>query len=150
MTGRTRIHALIFAVCFFTFVFFTTACGVDERRSLPPAAQAAIDAVTDDISAGRDEKLYDEAAAEWRANVSADENKKILERVRTRLGKVESRAFHSGKEQQNASGRLSGHALEVVYQTTFERGTAMEKFTLLEREGRWLLAGYSVSSEALK
>ncbi|HVF56195.1 MAG TPA: DUF4019 domain-containing protein [Pyrinomonadaceae bacterium] len=106
--------------------------------------------MTEDIAAGRSQKLYDEAAPEWRATVSADESRRILERVLARLGKVESRAFHSGTEQQSATGKLSGHSLEVVYQTTFERGTAMEKFTLLERDGRWLLAGYSVSSEALK
>jgi hypothetical protein len=123
---------------------------VNERRDIPPGAQATVERVTEDIAAGHDEKVYREAAEEWRAQVSADENARILARVRERLGRVESRALHKGTEQQSASPPLSGHALELFYSTRFERGSATERFTLLERGGEWLLAGYTVSSDALK
>ena len=106
--------------------------------------------MTEDIAAGRDEKVYGEAAPEWRAQVSSEENARILARVRERLGRVESRALTKGTEQQSASPPLSGHALELFYSTRFERGSATERFTLLERGGEWLLAGYTVSSDALK
>jgi hypothetical protein len=139
------------ALCLALFALvFAAGCAVDERRSIPAGAQATVDRVTEDIEAGRDAKVYAEAADEWRAAVSADENGKILSRVRERLGRVESRALHTGREQQSADPPLSGHALELVYQTSFERGSAMERFTLLERGGQWVLAGYSVSSDALK
>jgi hypothetical protein len=123
---------------------------VDERRSVPAGAQAAVERVTEDIAAGRDEKVYEEAAAEWRAHVSAEENARILGRVRERLGRVENRALTQGREQQSAAAPLSGHAIELVYNTRFERGAAVERFTFLERGGEWLLAGYAVSSELLK
>jgi hypothetical protein len=129
---------------------FSFACAVDERRDIPAGAQATVERVTEDIAAGRNTKVYEEAAREWRVAVSADENERTLSRVRERLGRVESRALHTGREQQSASPPLSGHALELVYQTRFERGEAMEKFTLLERGGEWLLAGYSVTSDLLK
>ena len=148
---RTRIALssfLTFAFCLFTFAF--QGCAVDERRGVPADAQAAVDSVTDDIAAGRDAKVYEEAAEEWRASVSAEENALMLSRVRERLGKVENRALHTGKEQQSASPPLSGHTLELTYQTRFERGSAMERFTLVERGGRWLLAGYKVTSDALR
>jgi hypothetical protein len=149
-----RVHgpkppAPLVAFCLFTFVFLA-GCAVDERRGIPPAAQAAVDAVTEDIAAGRDAKVYGEAAEEWRAAVGAEENSRMLARVRERLGRVESRTLHTGREQQSAAAPLSGHTLELVYRTRFERAEAMEKFTLLERGGRWLLAGYSVSSDTLK
>ena len=70
--------------------------------------------------------------------------------MRERLGRVESRALTKGTEQQSASAPLSGHALELFYSTRFERGSATERFTLLERGGEWLLAGYTVSSDLLK
>ena len=127
-----------------------SACAVDERRSVPSGAQALVDAVTEDIAAGRDAKVYAEAAPEWRATVGEEESARLLGRVRERLGRVRGRTLHTGREQQSASAPLSGHALELVYQTQFERGDAMEKFTLLERGGAWLLAGYSVSSDALR
>ena len=127
-----------------------SGCAVDERRGVPAGAQAAVERVTEDVAAGRDAKVYEEAAEEWRATVSAEENARQLTRLRERLGRVESRALHRGREQQSAAPPLSGHTLELVYETRFERGSAMEQFTLVERGGEWLLARYSVSSDALK
>ncbi len=127
-----------------------SACAVDERRGVPAGAQATVERVTEDVAAGRDAKVYEEAAPEWRANVSAEESARTLQRVRERLGRVESRALHTGREQQSAPAPLSGHTLELVYQTRFERGSAMERFTLLERGGEWLLAGYTVTSDLLR
>jgi hypothetical protein len=127
-----------------------SSCAAGERRDVPAAARATVERVTEDIAAGRDVKVYQEAAEEWRAQVSAEENARILARVRERLGRVESRALAKGTEQQSASPPLSGHALELFYSTRFERGSATERFTLLERGGEWLLAGYAVSSDALK
>ena len=139
---------LTFAFCLFTFAF--PGCAVDERRDVPAGARATVERVTEDVAAGRDAKVYEEAAPEWRANVSAEESARTLARVRARLGRVESRALHTGREQQSAPAPLSGHTLELVYQTRFERGNAMERFTLLERGGEWLLAGYTVTSDLLK
>ena len=144
---RTLLLTFTFCLCAFAFL---PACAVDERRSIPPGAQETIDRVTEDIAAGRHEKIYEEAAPEWRDTVGPEESGKILARVRERLGRVGGRTLHTGREQQSASAPLSGHALELIYQTSFERGDAVETFTLLEREGRWQLARYAVSSDALK
>ena len=144
---RRFFHRLLTTVsCLLLF----PSCAVDERRAVPAGAQATVERVTEDIAAGRDEKVYQEAAPEWRAQVSSEENARILGRVRERLGRVESRALAKGHEQQSASAPLSGHALELFYSTRFERGSATERFTLLERGGEWLLAGYTVSSDVLR
>ncbi len=108
--------------------FLISGCAIDEQRNVPVEAQATVDQVTDDIAAGRVEQVYDNAADEWRAQVSAEENRKILERVRERLGRVVSRAFHSGTVQQSAGGGASsGHTLQIAYQTTFERSIAVPR-----------------------
>ena len=145
--SRPRVRT---CACLVLLAAALAACAVDERRSIPAGAQATVERVTEDIAAGRDAKVYEEAAPEWRAAVSAGENARLLGRVRERLGRVESRALRTGREQQSASAPLSGHALELVYATRFQRGSATEKFTLLERGGEWLLAGYSVNSDVLK
>jgi len=147
---RLTPAALFFALCLLPSATFAPACAVDERRAIPAGAQAVVEAVSEDIAAGRDAKVYAEAAPEWRAQVSEEESGRMLGRVRERLGRVRGRTLHSGREQQSASAPLSGHALELVYRTEFERGQGMEKFTLLERGGGWLLAGYAVNSDALK
>ena len=107
-------------------------------RGVPAGAQAAVERVTEDVAAGRDTKVYEEAADEWRATVSAEESARALARVRERLGRVESRSLHQGREQQSAAAPLSGHTLELVYETRFERGT--RHGTLHARRARRRLA----------
>ncbi|HYN84833.1 MAG TPA: DUF4019 domain-containing protein [Pyrinomonadaceae bacterium] len=128
--------------------FALAACSVDERRRMPAEAQATIDRVTEEIASGRDEQIYREAAEEWRAEVPPEESGAALRRVRERLGRVQSRAMYSGVETGGESS--PPHTLTVTYQTTFERATGMETFRLLKRDGRWLLAGYTVTSDALR
>jgi len=127
------------------------ACTVDERRSgVPSEAQDVINQITEDIAAGHFDKIYNDAAEEWQSAATPEQSRAGLERIRDRLGKVEGRTLYTGRERQGASGEISGRSLVVSYQTTFARGTGMETFTLVEREGRWLLARYFVSSDALK
>ena len=145
---RRRVFYCLLSTAYCLLLF--PSCAVDERRDVPAGAQATVERVTEDIAAEHYEKVYQESAPEWRAQVSAEENARILGRVRERLGRVESRALHKGTEQQSAAAPLSGHALELFYSTRFERGSATERFTLLERGGDWLLAGYTVSSDALR
>lgn len=145
---KTRRAVASFTLAFLLLPFaFVAACGGgEERRRVTAEQQAVIDRVTEDVAAGRDDKLYEEAADEWRATVSEDENRALLARLRERLGRVQSRALHTGTER-DAGGQ---HTLVVTYQTSFERAAGMETFRLLEREGRWLLAGYTVTSDALR
>jgi hypothetical protein len=70
--------------------------------------------------------------------------------LHTKLGKVESRSLNSAAEQQNSGGALKGHVFILSYETNFEHGAGMETFTLIEENGRWLLARYFVNSTALK
>ena len=129
------------------FIIAAPACAVNERRSgLPAAAQNAIDSITDDIAAGRDDEIYREAADEWRRATTPEESRASFERVRNTFGKVLSRALVEGREQQAAGA----HLVTATFNTRFERADAIETFTLVEREGRWLLARYVVNSDALK
>ena len=133
-------------------LLLSLACGVEQKRSgLPSSAQSSIDNITDDLARGDYEKIYAEAADEWRQTASADESRAHLERIRNALGNVLSRAQLSAQERDNASGgEFAGHTLSVTYNTKFERADAIETFTLIERQGRWLLARYAVNSNALK
>jgi len=127
------------------------ACGVGQKRSgLPSGAQSSIDNITADIARGDYEKIYADAAEEWRRTAKPEESRANLERVRTGLGNVLSRAPLGAQERESDGGDLAGHTLVVSYNTKFERADAIETFTLVERSGRWLLARYAVNSNALK
>ena len=130
-------------------------CGVGQQQqerpsSIPDEAQATVDRVTADIEAGRDEKIYSEAAQEWRRSATPEQSGATFEMLRTKLGKVKERARQTVNDEQKTGGESPMHRLVIRYETKFEHGDGMETFTLLERDGRWLLAGYLVNSDALK
>jgi hypothetical protein len=131
----------------------TLACNVGQQQrptNIPDAAQATIDTVTANIEAARDDMIYREAAEEWRRSATPAESKAIFETLRLKLGKIKERARQTVHEEQKTAGDRAGHRLVIRYDTKFERGDGMETFTLVERDGRWLLAGYLVNSDALK
>jgi hypothetical protein len=127
------------------------ACRSEQTRNgIPAEAQATIDTVTADIAAANTEKIYREAADEWRQAATLEQSEAFFATLRAKLGKPQERAFSNGKEQQTTSNDVAGHAVIVTYQTKFERAEGMETFTLVEREHRWQLARYFVNSNALK
>ena len=126
---------------------FLGCSGQATRHSgLSAGAQAALDTAIEDIDAGRYEKLYNEAAPEWRVDASLEDSKATFQRLRDKLGKAGVRNQQTAREEQTGAG----HTVIIIYQTSFERGDAMETFTLVERGGKWQLAKYFVSSTALK
>ena len=139
---------------FFVFavisLFLSISCSEGIRRSgIPAGAQNALDTSIEDIDAGRYEKLYNEAADEWRRNASLDESKATFQRLRDKLGTARRRDLQTAREEQTATAPIAGHSVVVIYQTSFEHGEGMESFTLLEHGGKWYLAKYFVSSTAL-
>ncbi|MGB7924233.1 MAG: DUF4019 domain-containing protein [Pyrinomonadaceae bacterium] len=128
------------------------ACNPDPRQSgIPPLAQERIDEVAADINEGRYEKIYTEASDEWKRTTTLEQSNAIFNRLKSGLGDVKGRTYQTARaEEQSARGTDSAHTLVVRYHTTFERGEGMETFTLVERDGRWLLAKYFVNSDALR
>src|ERR1700704_927746 len=133
------------------FILLSSACSQSVRRSgMPPGAQTVLDTSIEDIDAGRYEKLYHEAADEWRNDSTLDESKATFQKLRDKLGKVRTRDLQSVREEQTGSAPIAGHSVIAIYQTSFEQGNGMETFTLLERRGGWYLARYYVTSNVLK
>ena len=133
-------------------VLLSSACGSQNvrRSGMPAAAQTVLDTSIEDIEAGRYDKLYHEAADEWRNDSTLDESKATFQKLHDKLGKVHTRDLQSVREEQTSTGPIAGHSVVALYQTSFEQGSGMETFTLVERSGRWYLAKYYVTSNALK
>jgi hypothetical protein len=149
LTSLTSLR-LTFAFCFLTFTF-SAGCALQASRvGIPPQAQEAIDGVSNDLTDDNYEKIYKEAAEEWRQATTLEQSSATFKTLKDKLGNAKSRSYHSATEQRSTSGALPGHTFIITYKTTFDRGDAMETFTLIERDGRWLLARYFVNSEALK
>ena len=134
-----------------TAICLASGCGLrSQSRGVPAEVEAVIATVTDDIAAGRFEKIYNEAADLWKAELSLEETVSVFKTLQTKLGRMENRTLHSATEQDNSGGPLKGKVFIVTYQTRFEKGEGMETFTLVERDHQWRLARYFVNSTALK
>ena len=144
--SRTR-RTVYFSVVLISVLGF--ACNVGERRTMPPEVESAIATVGDDVTAERYEKIYNESSDLWKQAATLEESANNFKTLRTKLGPVENRTLQSATEQENSGGALKGRAFIVTYRTKFRNAEGMETFTLVERNGKWLLARYFVNSTAL-
>jgi len=143
-----KLSSLTVGLLTLSFIF---GCQQNARRpGIPSDAQAVLDAAVQDIDAGRYEKLYNDAGDEWRKDSTLEESKGTLQRLHDKLGRAQVRNLDTAREEQTGTAPVPGHSLIAVYQTQFERGDAMETFTLIEHGGKWYLAKYFVTSTALK
>ena len=132
-------------------ILCSIACKTGEKRSRIPAdAQTVLETAIQDLDAGRYDKLYSDASDEWRKDSTLDESKATFQRLHDKLGRAQVRNLDTAREERTGTAPVPGHSLIAVYQTQFERGDAMETFTLIEHSGKWYLAKYLVTSTALK
>jgi len=117
---------------------------------MPPEVESTIATINDEIAAERYNKVYEDAAELFRQDATLEQSVATFKTLRSKLGSVENRTLQSATEQQNSGGPLKGRLYIVTYRTKFQNGEGMETFTLVERDGRWLLARYMVNSTALK
>ena len=135
---------------FIAFLLVVSACDQSVQRSrVPSAVQEVVANIGDLIAQERYEQIYDESSERWKQDVTLEKSNEVFKTLRTKLGKAESRSLTSATEQENSGGALKGHVFILSYRTRFERGEAGETFTLVEENGRWLLARYFVNSTAL-
>ena len=127
-------------------------CGGQSVGSgrVPSEVQQVVNNVGEQIAQERYDQIYTESSDLWKQSVTQDQSNQTFKTLRDKLGKIENRTLHSAVEQQNSGGTLKGHVYILRYQTRFERGEGMETFTLVEHDGRWLLARYFVNSTALQ
>ena len=127
------------------------ACGIsNQRERLPPEVEEVVVTIGNNIDQERYEQIYNDSSDLWKQSVTLEQSNDVFKTLRTKLGKVQTRSLHAAAEQQNSGGPLKGHVFILSYETRFERGAGMETFTLIEENGRWLLARYLVNSTDLK
>ena len=142
VSASPRLRVLLVAL-----LLFSAGCTLKANKGgIPAEARATVETVGEDIAGGRYEKIYNEAAEEWRQATTPEGSEATFKELKDKLGNVRTRSFHTATEQD---GR-GGHSFVITYATQFDRAEGMETFTLVERDGRWQLARYFVNSDALK
>ena len=150
MIGKLRQTWSILFVISLSISIASACRDTTERGRVPSDVQEVVTNIGDLIAQERYDQIYNESSELWKKDVSLEQSNEVFKTLRTKLGKIENRALHSAVEQQNSGGVLKGHVYILSYQTRFERGEAMETFTLIEQNGRWQMARYFVNSTALK
>jgi len=147
---KEKRYLSIFLIIFLSS-FTVSACREETGGArVPTEVNEVVTNVGENIAQERYEQIYNESSDLWKKEVTLDQSNEVFKTLRAKLGKPESRTLHSATEQQNSGGVLKGHVYILTYQTRFEQGDGMETFTLIEDNGRWLLARYFVNSTALK
>ena len=119
------------------------ACGINNQRErVPSEVEEVVANIGSNLDQERYEQIYNESSDLWKRDVTLEQSNDVFKTLRSKLGKVENRSLNSAAEQQNSGGPLKGHVFILSYETRFERGAGMETFTLIEDNGRWLLARY--------
>ena len=127
------------------------ACGVSNKRERVPAeVEEVVVSIGSNLDQERYDQIYTDSAELWKRDATLEQSNEVFKTLRSKLGKVETRALNSANEQQNSGGQLKGHVFVLSYETRFERGTGMETFTLIEENGQWRLARYLVNSTDLR
>jgi len=148
----TLIRTLLGTACgLFLLLIAFNGCATNKGSShVPPEIESTITDISDEIAAERYEKIYNDASELWRQDTTLEQSTATFKTLRSKLGQVEMRTLQAATEQQNSGGPLKGHSYIVSYFTKFQNGNGMETFTLVEQNGRWLLARYFVNSTTLK
>jgi hypothetical protein len=151
-TGTRRKNARGWLALSIAVMFVLTgACALQaSRQGVPAEVESVVTTVGEDAEEGRYEKIYNEADEQWRQDSTLEKTIAVFSTVKNKLGKVKNRQLHSAAEENRSNGRLPGHSFVLTYDTRFEHGEGMETFTLIERNGHWLLAKYFVNSTALQ
>ena len=138
--NETR-YSFIFLIALL-YALSVAACRQDAGRGrVPTEVQEVITNVGENIAQERYEQIYSDSSDLWKRDVTLEQSNEVFKTLHSKLGRVESRSLNSATEQQNSGGPLKGHVFILSYETHFERGDAMENFTLIERmgSGDWLV-----------
>ncbi len=148
---RGTRNILLTMTALLSVLLLSSSCALKaNREGVPPEVEALVASVGEDAEAGRYDKIYREADDQWRQDSTMEKTAQVFGTVKDKLGKVKSRTLHAAAEENRSNGRLAGHSFVLTYDTKFERSEGMETFTVVERNGRWVLAKYFVNSTALQ
>ena len=126
---------------FAAFCLFLAACSGGEDVA---TAEKSIEIFHEQLNAGKFQEIHNQAGSEWKGAITGADAVKLFAAVRTKLGEFKSRK-QSGWRVNYGQGKT----IVVQYESQFERGTAVETFTLKRSGEEAQMIGYNINSNAL-
>ena len=82
------------------------ACRQAERTRVPSEVNEVITNIGEQIAQERYDQIYNESSDLWKKDVTLEQSNEAFKTLRTKLGKVETRALNSAVEQENSGGEF--------------------------------------------
>jgi Protein of unknown function (DUF4019) len=110
------------------------------------AAQKSAEAWLQLVDAGQYGASWEATAPSFRSKVPKEQWETTLEKVRTPLGKAESRKLIGAKYTTELPNAPKGEYVVIQYDTSFaDKGPAIETVTPMKHEdGSWRITGYFI------
>jgi hypothetical protein len=116
------------------------ACGVKESYN---ASEAEVQAFHQQLSAGQHEKIWLQAAPEFRKGTDKAKFIALMEAIERKLGKV----VETERTNWSANNTNGVSTVTMTYKTAFEHGSGTEKLVYLwVTDERLALLNYSINS----
>jgi hypothetical protein len=138
MTTKRRI---VLGVAGMVFVVIVPLVAISCSRTRD-AAEAASREFRTRVTSGAYAEIVRSAAPEFQNATTGADFATAMEAIKQRLGAWQSSEAPTGKVLAGISGRT----VTLVYNSHFERGTAVEEFVWRVQHGRPALAGYHVKA----
>lgn len=139
------VWKLSIAVTIVVLAFLMWQCGsaIMAGRKL---SNASVQEFHQELNGAEYAQIVDGADEGFRhSGTTRDELIRFLQAVHTKLGN----AGESSLRNITVNATTGGTFVITVYQTKFDRGDAIEKFTWMKRRGELFLYGYNIQSNAL-
>jgi len=121
------------------------ACSTAADRSL---VEKAVAEFHDALNAGDANAIYGRADDEFRRAVTADGFARAVGKIQSRLGRFE-RSREESYQFDVRVGADAGTVIQVSYASQFTLASGTDIFLFRVRDGRALLVGYDMKSDAL-
>jgi hypothetical protein len=108
-------------------------------------AEKAVPRFHEMLDAGQFEAIYEAASEDLRKATRQDSFVALLEAIHRKLGATKS----SAERTWNVNYHTSGTFVTLEYSTAYAEGDAAEQFVYRLQDGKALLAGYHINSNAL-
>jgi opacity protein-like surface antigen len=127
-------------------VLLSSLAFTQDETAKKKDAQTAAESWLALVDAGNYGQSWEEASSFFKSKVSRADWEKMLEQVRTPLGKSDSRTLAGAVYQTSLPKAPDGEYVVLQFKTNFANtGAAIETITpMLDKDGKWRVSGYFI------
>jgi Protein of unknown function (DUF4019) len=135
-----RLLVAVVVIC------FVASTNMQAEQTAEKAAQEAAEAWLALVDSGKYSESWNEGAQILKTAVSKEQWESTLQKVRTPLGKLDSRKLKSAQNTKKLPNAPEGEYVVIQYETSFENMKAATEtiIPMVDKDGKWRVSGYFI------